>query len=51
MKKVMLIVLLVIVNCSFAYAGGDKVRGEKGKGSVNTGSTGQGKVSQSRAGR
>ena len=49
MKKVLaLIAALLIFSSSFAYAGGGKVRGEKGKGS--TGESGQGTVEQKRGG-
>ena len=39
MKKTILVILVVValmvVTTSTAFAGGDKVRGEKGEGSVN----------------
>ena len=47
MKKVLvLITVSMLILSSLVYAGGDKVRGEKGKGS--TGSTGGGATTQTR---
>ena len=47
MKKVLaFITALMIISSSLVYAGGDKVRGDKGKGS--TGSTGGGSTTQTR---
>jgi hypothetical protein len=47
MKKVfVLITALMIVFSSLAYAGGDKVRGDKGQG--ETGTTGGGSTTQTR---
>ena len=47
MKKILaLITAVVIIFSSVAYAGGDKVRGEKGQGS--TGTSGGGSTTQTR---
>jgi hypothetical protein len=46
-KKILIfITALMIIFSSLAYAGGDKVRGEKGQGS--TGSAGGGSTTQTR---
>ena len=48
MKKVLiLITAFMIIFSSLAYAGGDKVRGDKGKGS--TGTNGGGAITQTRS--
>jgi hypothetical protein len=47
MRKILaLVTAVMIVFSSFAYAGGDKVRGEKGQGS--TGTSGGGSTTQTR---
>ena len=47
MKKVLILATaFMIIFSSLAYAGGDKVRGEKGQGS--TGTTGGGATTQTR---
>ncbi len=46
MKKVFMILVILISFTAFAFAGGGKVRSEKGQGS--TGSTGGGATTQTR---
>lgn len=51
MKTLVHILLIFMLSCGFAYAGGDKNHGTKGKGTVSTGSQAQGKSLQQRSGR
>ena len=46
MKKVFMTLVIFVSLTSLAFAGGDKVRGEKGKGS--TGTSGGGSTTQTR---
>jgi len=51
MKRIMILMLVLMLTSSVAFASGGKQRGDKGQGTTATGSTSQGSGSQDRTGR
>ena len=51
MKKLTILMLVLMLTSSMAFAAGGKERGDKGQGTTSTGSTSQGSGSQDRTGR
>ena len=51
MNKRLVLILVLMLTSSVAFAAGGKERGDKGQGTTSTGSTSQGSGSQDRTGR
>jgi hypothetical protein len=51
MKKIIVLMLVLMLSSSVAFAAGGKERGDKGQGTTSTGTSSQGTGTQDRTGR